>query len=85
MGYTLKAGGTMIVNSWLMVLAIFLIFLLIVHVELRLEAEQHYWECYLHMNSKGKADKYRCKGVSSSERCKKCPYYKKYLKEVENE
>ena len=71
----------MALKSWIVLVIIIAVFIIAVIVEMKLEAEQRYYNCYYHMEYKDKAGKFKCQGVEDCNKCKNCPYHKKYLKE----
>lgn len=73
----------MAINSWLVLLGIILVFAIVVLIELKIEADQNYYNCYYMMEFKDKAGNFKCKGVEDCNKCKNCPYYKRYLKTKE--
>ena len=54
----------------------------IIGIELKLESDNWYYNCYKSMCFKGKATNFMCQGKENNVKCKSCPYYKKYRKKL---
>ena len=68
-------------QSWMVLLVIIIIFVLVMITETVLENNSRYYNCYVERRYRGKADGFKCKGVSDGSKCPKCPYYKKYWRD----
>ncbi len=68
-------------KSVIVLLAVTIIFIVVVIIELRLEASEWYYNCYKRMQYSYNVKNFKCAGLSNTE-CKRCPYYKRHLKSI---
>ena len=72
----------MATQCWI-VLAVITIFCgLVVGIELKLESDVLYYNCYRKMEFRSKANNYMCQGKEDDIKCKSCYYYKQWQKKV---
>lgn len=68
------------VESWLVLLIIIVVFVFLTIFVVKSEEANDYYLCYNKNEYKDRAANGKCKGYSNAERCKKCPYHKRYEK-----
>ena len=66
--------------SWIVLGIITAIFGVVIGIELKLESDNWYYNCYNNMAYRYKAENFMCQGKENNTKCKSCPYYKKYKK-----
>lgn len=72
-------------ESWLILLGILIVFVVLAIFVVRAEEATYYYQCYNQSEYKRRAFHGVCKGIPNAEKCKVCPYYRRYIKEIKRE
>lgn len=78
-------GDVMGIESWLILLLIMVAFVILMVFVIKTEDAAYYYQCYNQSVYKRRAFYGVCKSISGAEKCKECPYYKRFRKEVLHE
>ena len=68
-------------KSVIVLLAFTIIFIVVVIIELRLEAAEYYYNCYKRMQFSYNVTDFKCAGLGYNI-CTKCPYHQRHLKYI---
>ena len=80
-GFEQVRGLSMGIKAWVLLIFLLALFIAIVIVEFWQETTEHYYNCYKGRCYRYKASNFSCAGKNTNE-CSKCPYHKKYEKEI---